>query len=112
MSPFTTAFFGSGAAVVYVVANWILAPLGGSPYLVLVPLAVATVLASAWIESTTPRRFRFGALVALVVALELAMAFVAVILSLTELYPGREVVGALLAFAGLALLGTRAGRAD
>ena len=112
MSPITAALFGSGAAVVYVVATWILEPLGSSPYLVLVPLAVGTMVASAWIESAAPRRFRFGPVVALVVALELSMASVAAILSMNEIYPGREVMGAIIAFAGLALLGTRAGRME
>jgi thiol:disulfide interchange protein len=112
MSPVTTALFGSGAAVVYVVATWILEPLGGSPYLILIPLAAATMLASAWIETASPRRFRFGPILALVIAVEVSMAVVATILSLNEIYPGREVLGAILAFAGLALLGTRAGRAD
>jgi thiol:disulfide interchange protein len=112
MSPITTALFGSGAAVVYVVATWILQPLGGSPYLVLLPLAAATMLAGAWIETASPRRFRFGPIVALVVALELSMAFVAAILSAAEIYPWREVTGAIIAFAGLSLLGTRAGHMD
>ncbi|MFN3547925.1 MAG: hypothetical protein ACK4U0_10590 [Mesorhizobium sp.] len=112
MSPITAALFGSGTAVVYVVATWILEPLGSSPYLVLIPLAVATVAASAWIESAAPRRFRFGPVVALVIVLELSMASVAAILSATEIYPWREVMGAIIAFAGLALLGTRAGRVE
>ena len=112
MSPITAALFGSGAAVGYVVATWILEPLGSSPYLVLVPLAVGTMVASAWIESAGPRRFRFGPIVALVVAVELSMASVAAILSMTEIYPWREVAGAIVAFAGLALLGTRAGRVE
>jgi len=112
MSPITTALFGSGAAVVYVVATWILEPLGGSPYLILIPLAAVTMLAGAWIEASSPRRFRLGSLIALVVVVEISMAVVAAILSLNEIYPGREVLGAVIAFAGLALLGTRAGRAD
>lgn len=111
MSPITTALFGSGAAVVYVVATWILKPLGGSPYLILIPLAVATMLASAWIDTASPRRYRFGTIAVLVVILEVAMAFVAAILLLADIYPSREAVGAMAAFAGLALLGTRAGRA-
>ncbi len=112
MSPITTALFGSGVAVVYVVATWIIEPLGGSPYLVLIPLAAATMLASAWVESASPRRFRFGPIVALIVALELSMGFVAAILSVTEIYPWREVAGAIIAFAGLSLLGTRVGRVE
>jgi len=112
MSPITTALFGSGAAVVYVVATWIIEPFGGSPYLILIPLAVATMLASAWIESAAPRRSSLGPVVAVVISLEVAMAFVAAILLLADIYPSREVVGAIIAFAGLALLGTRAGRTD
>ncbi|RST84901.1 hypothetical protein EJC49_18295 [Aquibium carbonis] len=111
MSPITTALFGSGAAVLYVVASWILKPLGGSPYLILIPLAAATMLASAWIESASQHRFRFGPVVTLLIALEVSMAVVAAILSVTDIYPSREIMGAIVAFAGLALLGTRAGRA-
>lgn len=112
MSPITTALFGSGAAALYVVANWVLKPLGGSPYLVLIPLAAATMLASAWIESSAQHRPRFGPILTLVIALEVSMAVVAAILSVTDIYPSREIVGAIVAFAGLALLGTRAGRAE
>lgn len=111
MSPISTALLGSGAALVYVVATWILEPLGGSPYLILVPVALATVAVAAWLESNGARRYRPRTLVALFVVFEIALAVVAGILSTAEIYPSREVVGALVAFAGLALIGTRSGRA-
>jgi drug/metabolite transporter (DMT)-like permease len=104
MSPFLTILFASGATFFYMSASWIMKAWGASPYLVLVPAVMLTLAAGAWFETEIFRSSRLGHIIVLVLALEFLMTFFVAIAVLGEEYSLREIGGALVVFAGIALL--------
>ena len=111
MLPLATVLFGSGAAIFYVAATPIAKALGSSPYIVFVPIVIATLVVSNWLENAAIRPARLGMLVAVALAAEIAVALILA----TALSPdasAREIFGVFAAFAGLALIGTRSGRTN
>lgn len=104
MSPLLTILFASGAAFFYMAASWIMKAWGASPYLVLAPIVLITLAAGAWFETEVLRGSRLGHIIVLVLAIEYLMTFFVAVTFLGEGYSLREVTGAVVVFAGIALL--------
>jgi hypothetical protein len=111
MLPLATVLFGSGAAIFYVAATPIAKSLGSSPYLIVIPVVIATLALSAWLETHSVRPTRLRRIVAAALAIEIA-AIVALVAFSFEALTVRELGGAVAAFAGLALVGMQSGRAN
>ncbi len=112
MSPLITILFASGAAFFYMAASWIMKAWGGSPYLVLIPAVLLTLSFGAWFETEVLRTTRLGHVIILVLAIEFLMTFVVAVGVLGEQYTLREVGGAIIILAGIAMLCLAPGEAQ
>jgi drug/metabolite transporter (DMT)-like permease len=111
MLPLATVLFGSGAAIFYVAATPIAKSLGSSPYLIVIPVVIATVALGAWLQTGSVRPRRLRRIVAAVLALEI-VAVLALAAFFSDALTVRELGGAVAAFSGLALIGMQGGRAS